>query len=55
MNVLKADKKILLLGIGNNGRSDDALGWKFVEEFTSRQELFDVEYRYQLQVEYLLF
>ena len=51
MNVLKADKKILLLGIGNNGRSDDALGWKFVEEFTSRQELFDVEYRYQLQVE----
>jgi len=51
MNVLKADKKILLLGIGNNGRSDDALGWKFVEEFTSQQELFDVEYRYQLQVE----
>jgi len=45
-------KKILIIGIGNTGRSDDGLGWKFAEK---SEELFrdgcDIEYRYQLQVE----
>lgn len=45
-------KRILVIGIGNSGRGDDGLGWKFAEQ---AEELFnqscDVEYRYQLQVE----
>ncbi len=40
-----------MIGIGNNGRSDDALGWKFVDEFISQEDLFDIDYRYQLQIE----
>lgn len=40
-----------MIGIGNNGRSDDALGWKFVDEFSNREDLFDIEHRYQLQIE----
>jgi len=44
--------KMLLIGIGNCGRGDDGLGWSFadyIKEYFS--DLFDVEYRYQLQVE----
>lgn len=44
--------KMLLIGIGNCGRGDDGLGWSFADylkEYFS--DLFDVEYRYQLQVE----
>ncbi|MDZ7651023.1 MAG: hypothetical protein U5K54_29970 [Cytophagales bacterium] len=51
MNELKMASRILMIGIGNNGRSDDALGWKFVDEFSDHEDLFDVEYRYQLQIE----
>jgi hydrogenase maturation protease len=51
MNALKTTDKTLLIGIGNYGRSDDALGWKFIDTFISHDELFDFEYRYQLQVE----
>ncbi|MGB5449333.1 MAG: hydrogenase maturation protease [Woeseiaceae bacterium] len=42
----------LLIGIGNSGRSDDGLGWAFVDRI-QREAAFDgrVEYRYQLQVE----
>ena len=42
----------LLIGIGNNGRGDDGLGWAFVDRIR-KERLFDgqVEYRYQLQVE----
>ena len=40
-----------MIGIGNNGRSDDGLGWKFVDEFSDRDNLFDIEHRYQLQIE----
>lgn len=44
--------KKLVIGIGNEGRGDDGLGWRFAEkaeaEFVGD---FDVEYRYQLQVE----
>jgi hydrogenase maturation protease len=50
MNDLRTDK-VLLIGIGNNGRSDDALGWKFVDEFSTYEYLFDIEQRYQLQIE----
>ncbi len=43
---------ILLIGIGNTGRGDDGLGWMFLDRI---EELypgrFDLEYRYQLQVE----
>ncbi len=44
------DHKILIIGIGNNTRGDDGLGWAFIERI--RHECpFDIEYRYQLQVE----
>lgn len=50
MNDLRTDK-ILMIGIGNNGRSDDALGWKFVDTFSNHTDIFDIDYRYQLQIE----
>ncbi len=50
MNTLKTNRT-LLIGIGNYGRSDDALGWKFIDTFESHDDLFDFEYRYQLQIE----
>jgi hydrogenase maturation protease len=42
----------LIIGIGNSGRSDDGLGWAFVDRILKEGE-FDglAEYRYQLQVE----
>jgi hydrogenase maturation protease len=49
--MLKENKRTLLIGIGNYGRSDDALGWEFVDVFASHDDLFDIEYRYQLQIE----
>lgn len=49
---MKADQKILLVGIGNNCRGDDGLGWKFIELVESMGlDFIDHEYRYQLQVE----
>lgn len=44
-------KKILLIGIGNDGRADDAMGWRFVDAFAEHTQVFDLEYRYQLQIE----
>ncbi len=44
-------KKTLLIGIGNPGRGDDALGWKFLEEMESVLPDIDYRYCYQLQVE----
>jgi len=45
-------KKNLIIGIGNNGRQDDGLGWAFLESIESKYSDFgDFEYRYQLQVE----
>lgn len=44
-------KKILLIGIGNDGRTDDAMGWKFLDQFSDLNDIFDFEYRYQLQIE----
>ncbi|MBL7858817.1 MAG: hypothetical protein JNM57_14100 [Cyclobacteriaceae bacterium] len=51
MNASPPATKILLIGIGNSGRSDDALGWKFLDTFDAFPCWFDFEYRYQLQVE----
>jgi hydrogenase maturation protease len=43
---------ILLFGIGNCGRSDDGLGWAFLDRIQQQAEFpGQVEYRYQLQVE----
>ena len=44
--------KVLLFGIGNCGRSDDGLGWAFLDRI--KDDLpnnYDIEYRYQLQIE----
>jgi Ni,Fe-hydrogenase maturation factor len=53
MNDLKTEKSdILIIGIGNSGRNDDGLGWKFVDIASQTMRgYFDIEYRYQLQVE----
>ncbi|HLG40429.1 MAG TPA: hydrogenase maturation protease [Chitinophagaceae bacterium] len=56
MKNLKTEKEnMLLIGIGNSGRTDDGLGWKFIE-LVSKPELTNVDYefRYQLQVEDVL-
>ncbi|MBT8263022.1 MAG: hydrogenase maturation protease [Bacteroidia bacterium] len=46
------ETKILLLGIGNSGRSDDGLGWAFLDAMQDKlTSEFDLEYRYQLQIE----
>ena len=53
MKNIKTDSpKILLIGIGNSGRGDDGLGWKFADLVEhSLYNFFDCEYRYQLQIE----
>ena len=53
MSDLNTDiKKILVIGIGNCGRHDDGLGWKFTDMISKHsQGKVDSEYRYQLQVE----
>ena len=51
MSDINQTKKTLLIGIGNYGRADDALGWKFLDEFSALEDLYDFEYRYQLQIE----
>ena len=46
------NNKILLFGIGNCGRADDGLGWAFLDKIEKiLPDNFDLEYRYQLQVE----
>lgn len=56
MKSLKTEPgRILLIGIGNSGRKDDGLGWKFTEMVQAWDLPFvDTEYRYQLQVEDVL-
>ena len=53
MKNLKTDRgKILLIGIGNCGRGDDGLGWKFAELVQCAiNRIVDIEFRYQLQIE----
>lgn len=53
MKDLKTDStNILIIGIGNCGRGDDGLGWKFTSLVENAgHPLIDCEYRYQLQIE----
>jgi len=53
MKNLKTDSnRVLIIGIGNSGRGDDGLGWKFVEmtQYLG-YDFLDYEFRYQLQIE----
>lgn len=50
MNGPNTPDKTLLIGIGNDGRGDDALGWMFADHFAEHPAL-DVIHRYQLQIE----
>ncbi len=44
--------KILIIGIGNCGRADDALGWVFIDRINENLPAnIDCEYKYQLQIE----
>ncbi len=49
---IQNDTRTLVLGIGNNGRSDDGLGWAFLDELEA-SGIFNgkMEYRYQLGIE----
>jgi hydrogenase maturation protease len=40
-----------VFGIGNSGRGDDGLGWKFLDLLGKRQIPVTTHYRYQLQIE----
>ena len=42
---------MLLIGIGNSGRSDDGLGWMMLDHIKKKSYPLDLLYRYQLQVE----
>jgi hydrogenase maturation protease len=57
-------KPLLLIGVGNDSRADDGLGWAFLDRVKetfpdgklplnpgAEPVPFDIEYRYQLQVE----
>lgn len=49
---MSKNKKTLLFGIGNCGRADDGLGWAFLDKIKPHlPNNFDIEYRYQLQIE----
>lgn len=44
--------KGIVLGIGNTGRQDDGLGWLFLDHIKNKGFIdYDLEYRYQLQIE----
>ncbi len=44
--------KGIVFGIGNTGRQDDGLGWLFLDHLKSKGfNKYDLEYRYQLQIE----
>lgn len=47
----KLDHNILVLGIGNNGRQDDGMGWLFLDFLKEQDSTIDLEYKYQLQIE----
>jgi hydrogenase maturation protease len=47
----KDSERIIIFGIGNNGRQDDGLGWKFLDFLEELNSNIDLEYRYQLQIE----
>lgn len=47
----KGSQKVIIFGVGNNGRQDDGLGWKFLDFLEEQNAYIDIEYRYQLQIE----
>ena len=47
----KLDSNTIIIGIGNNGRQDDGLGWAFMDDLKSSCPQCRWEYRYQLQIE----
>ena len=47
----KKGDNTIVLGIGNNGRQDDGLGWLFLDFLKNQHSNVDLEYRYQLQIE----
>lgn len=53
MKNLRTDStRILCIAIGNGGRGDDGIGWKFADELKHLgYDFMDYEYRYQLQIE----
>ena len=44
-------KDLLIIGIGNSGRSDDGLGWLMLDALKKQFDHVDFHYRYQLQIE----
>lgn len=49
---MKNSSKNLLIGIGNTGRSDDGLGWRFLDEIKKERNTdWELIYRYQLNIE----
>ncbi len=44
-------KSVLIIGIGNSGRSDDGLGWLMLDYIEKTFPGLNVLYRYQLQIE----
>jgi hydrogenase maturation protease len=44
-------KELLIIGIGNSGRSDDGLGWLMLDYIKKIFFNVDILYRYQLQIE----
>jgi hydrogenase maturation protease len=44
-------KDLLIIGIGNSGRSDDGLGWLMLDALRKQFNGVDFLYRYQLQIE----
>lgn len=47
----KETKDILIIGIGNSGRSDDGLGWLMLDGIKMKFSNVELLYRYQLQIE----
>ncbi|MCF8239471.1 MAG: hydrogenase maturation protease [Saprospiraceae bacterium] len=48
---ISVDDRTLWIGIGNTGRSDDGLGWAFVDRLTKEGIPGQKVCRYQLQIE----
>jgi Ni,Fe-hydrogenase maturation factor len=48
---MKKLDRTIILGIGNNGRQDDGLGWLFLDSLKDLESKLTLEYRYQLQIE----
>ena len=42
---------LAVIGIGNQGRKDDGLGWAFLDGIAQMPDCPDLFYRYQLQIE----